>query len=95
MHWPASIAMQSKPDKGIALLLLALAAALGAGVGFGTSINPALPLAILFGIVAVILLVLRPRWAFALFIFALLVIEEFPSVQGETVERSTRTAFYA
>ena len=52
--------MQSKPDKGIALLLLALAAVLGAGVGFGTSINQALPLAILFGIVAVILRLIRP-----------------------------------
>jgi O-antigen ligase len=41
------------------------------------------------------LVLLRPRWAFSLFVLAIFLIEEFPSGQGETLERSIRVPFYS
>ncbi|WP_367155681.1 O-antigen ligase family protein [Methylomonas sp. HYX-M1] len=47
------------------------------------------------GLPVALLLSVQPRRLTLLFLLAILVLEEFPSGEGETLERSTRTAFYS
>ncbi|CAM8630621.1 O-antigen ligase-related [Comamonadaceae bacterium] len=86
-HWPA--------DTGLSVVLWLLAVALGVSAGIGTEGGVVVAAGAIVAVAGVMLLFLRPRWVFFLFLLTILVLEEFPSVQGETLERSTRTAFYA
>lgn len=51
--------------------------------------------ALTVAIPAALLLVFRPKWLVLLLLFLIMVLEEFPSGEGETVERSLRMPFYA
>ncbi len=68
---------------------------MGGGIAYFSDSPVHIPMAFCGAIFAGLMFVLKPRWAFAGLVIALVVLEEFPSGQGETVERSTRTAFYA
>lgn len=71
------------------------------GVGAGSVVAAAAQRHELVGVgvaaalVLVPLLVLRPDWGTLLFYLSIILIEEFPTGQGETVDRSIRTPYYA
>jgi hypothetical protein len=57
--------------------------------------NTKAAIALIVCIPAAILLASKPHYVVLLFVFCLLVFEEFPSGVGETLERSQRTTFYS
>lgn len=77
------------------MVLWLLALALGVGTGMGSEGSGVIAVGVLLALAGLLLFLLKPRWFFYLFLITLVVLEEFPSGQGETLERSTRTAFYA
>lgn len=77
-----------------AVLGLMLGFVAGGVVAFGAGIEPAIGAGLAVGVPAMLLFLLRPAYGFYAFVFAVLVLEEFPSVSDWTAERSMRTAFY-
>ncbi len=74
---------------------LALGALGGAMVGALGYIHLGIAAGAAAGLLLVLLAATRPRLAFSLFVLAIFLVEEFPSGQGETLERSIRVPFYS
>lgn len=88
-----SVDRPSTPSGIGAGLILGIAG--GAVVATALEFGPALGAAAAGALLVSLFLALRPDWGTLLFFLALILIEEFPSGQGETVERATRTPFYS
>jgi hypothetical protein len=70
---------------GLAGTLVSAGAYLGMGIG----------IAVAAALVIAPVLLLRPMWAFYLFVATIFILEEFPAGEGDTLERSIRLPFYA
>jgi hypothetical protein len=66
----------------------------GAVIVFAANKSLALGVIVPLALIGAVLVLLKPDLGMLIFLFTLLVIDEFPSGLGETSERSMRTAFY-
>lgn len=84
---------QSQSFQAFAALLLGLAV----GTVFVAAMmkNPLIALVFVAALPGALVMVLKPDWGVCLFLLLILVLEEFPSGIGHSIERSQRTRFYS
>jgi hypothetical protein len=90
-----STANESSTTTPLTVAALALAAGIGVMTALLSSFSAVAMVGAFAALIAGAVCLARPRLGFYGFLFLLLVMDEFPSLLGEVVERSMRTPFYS